>query len=81
MIIVHPNDIIGPGNLHYSITELLVHLLVIDPIILIVLDIGSKVVKKGPERFIRKTVIELVHAPLRKKNGIGMKIRLHLGFQ
>jgi hypothetical protein len=81
MVIVHPNDILGHGNLHYGITKLLVHLLVIDPVILIILDIGSKVVKKGPERFVRKTVIELVHAPLGKKNGVGMKIRLHLGFQ
>ena len=57
MVVVNPDDVIGPGHLHHGIAELLVYPLVDVPCLLVVVCVVIEVVEERPERVIAEPVI------------------------
>ena len=74
MIIVYPNNIVVLSGCANYLTEKLVYLVICLPETFIMRNILGKVVEKGPEGLVAKTVIVFFDMILREKNRIAIKL-------
>jgi hypothetical protein len=61
MVIVDPDTITWPRNFHNLLTENIIYLLVSFPIFVFIDRIQIEIVKKRPDGFVAKAVIEILH--------------------
>jgi len=74
VVIMYPDSVGGPDNFQNGITKSLIHFFVGFPVRVIVNCIRRKIVKKRPDGFIAKAMIEVVHFFCGNKNGIGINL-------
>src|ERR671910_2633059 len=73
VIIVNPDDVIGPDDVFQRITKNLINLLVLFPKIRLIFGKRRKVMKQRPNGRITESEIELLHLFFAKKNRVRLK--------